>query len=1266
VSAAGQASASSSDHAVPYFPSASDSLGRQGFVRVINHSDAAGEVAVDAFDDGGASYGPVALSIAAGQTVHFNSIDLEEGNAAKGLTGSTGAGVGAWRLVLDSALDIEVLSYIRTTDGFLTAMHDTVPAADGRHDVAVFNPGSNLSQQSLLRLVNLTDAEAVATIAGTDDSGASPGNGATVSIPGRAARTYTAAELEAGGAAGLAGSIGDGSGKWRLAVESAREIVAMSLLSSPTGHLTNLSTAPDNAVDGAHQVPLFPSASDPDGRQGFVRVINRSDRAGEVTVRAFDETDRAYETLTLEIGAGEARHFNSDDLELGNTDKGLAGSTGAGEGDWRLELTSGLDLLVLSYIRTDEGFLTAMHDIAPRSARRHRVAVFNPGSNTNQRSLLRLVNSGSEAARVTIVGMDGNGASPGTEVVATVPAGGTRTLSASELEVGGDDFEGALGDGAGKWSLTVTADRAIAAMSLLSSPTGHLTNLSTAPRRGAGPVETAAEAYEALVAPIVQSSCVNCHVAGGESGDTPLVFATVSDSGHLSKNLDVFEAYVGADPDNRTLLLEKIRDPDHGGGVQVEADTDEFAAFDRFMGLVAEAAYPTGVCLRTPQVRDELVRQSGRADCAAVTDEDLSGVHSLVFTRTGIERLESGDFAGLHNLRTLRLRVERELSHLSGDVFAGLTNLGRLEISYTAIEEFPVDLFAPLAELGSLLLYSNSELRNLPAGLFEGLSKLQDLNLDNLPLGGLPSGLFAGLDRLESLLMRETRLTALPPDAFSGLPALSQLWMAGGRLAALPSGVFNGLQGLAELSLGNNDLRTLPPGVFSGLGNLRMLDLAGNPGAPFPLTVQLARTDASDLAAGPAELVVRVREGAPFGIKARLVAVNGTVASGDLEVDAGATESASTRVERSATGATHVGLRPFAPPSGFFTGLEVRAGPPLALFAESDEQWPAAEGEIPVHVLTVGGPEPEMDVAGYFSDPDGAALSYSVVVQCGGEACPDGAAPVVADVAGSTVSLSPNGAGTSTAIIAATDPAGLSAWQEVAVTVLPAPDPDSFQIGLVFDRSVPEEVRTTTRAMAERWMEVVTGDLQDIRLTDDLERDFEQCSSRVEDHRVYGTVDDILIFVRVAPVRGGKGYGGHCALRAASRLPYAGRFVLDTEEAAGQPEYTILHELGHVLGFGTVWTDLELLEHDGDSPYFTGPLAVEAYNAAGGDDATRIPVSPDWGHWHGDAFGWDHPRELMIDGGGTRLSAITIQSLADLGYVVDVDRADPFVLPGRR
>ena len=228
---------------VALFPSASDPLGREGFVRVINRSGEAGEVSVEAIDDSGAVLGTTALSIGGGATAHFNSSDLENGNPEKGLSGGVGSGAGNWRLLLDSELEFEVLSYIRTGDGFLTAMHDVAPSVDGEYRVAIFNPGRNPRQVSGLRLVNPGDEDAEVTIAGTDDSGASPASEVSLGIPAGKSVTLTALQLETGGE-GLTGALGEGMGKWRLRVRSDRPIVVMSLLESPTGHLTNLSTAP--------------------------------------------------------------------------------------------------------------------------------------------------------------------------------------------------------------------------------------------------------------------------------------------------------------------------------------------------------------------------------------------------------------------------------------------------------------------------------------------------------------------------------------------------------------------------------------------------------------------------------------------------------------------------------------------------------------------------------------------------------------------------------------------------------------------------------------------------------------------------------------------------------------------------------------------------------------------------------------------------------------------------------------------------------------
>ena len=298
--------------------------------------------------------------------------------------------------------------------------------------------------------------------------------------------------------------MGDGRGKWRLRVRGF-PWYAMSLLESPTGHLTNLSTAPDNATvlgDGRtlHRLPLFPAAGG--SREGFARVINRSRSKGEVAIEAVDDAGNRFGPVELALEGRQTVHFNSNDLEAGNAAKGLSSGVGAGSGDWRLELTSTLDLQVLSYIRTADGFLTSMHDLAPPTEDGLRdpltdgvrlwIPFFNPGDNPNQVSHLRLANRSDAPVEATITGIDDAGQTPGEPLQSTrwpgsvsvvIAAGATRQFTAAELETGNaKGLSGALGDGQGKWRLHVATSRDVDAMSLLSLPTGHLTNLSTTPR----------------------------------------------------------------------------------------------------------------------------------------------------------------------------------------------------------------------------------------------------------------------------------------------------------------------------------------------------------------------------------------------------------------------------------------------------------------------------------------------------------------------------------------------------------------------------------------------------------------------------------------------------------------------------------------------------------------------------------------------------------------------------------------------------------------
>ena len=236
---------------IPLFIPASHDT-QQGFIRMINHSDTGGAVSVLAVDDTGAEYGPREISLAARQTLHFNSNDLENGNPidnpdkVPGLEAGIGGGMGDWRLVLDTELDLEPLVYVRTTnDGFLTSMHDVVPEASMQHEVAIFNPAKNPNQVSRLRLINPGESDVTVSITGVDDKGTTPeGAPLTVQLDAGTAISISSTELENGSTDGrITGSFGAGEGKWRLFVSADGIIQVMSLLESMmTGHLTNLST----------------------------------------------------------------------------------------------------------------------------------------------------------------------------------------------------------------------------------------------------------------------------------------------------------------------------------------------------------------------------------------------------------------------------------------------------------------------------------------------------------------------------------------------------------------------------------------------------------------------------------------------------------------------------------------------------------------------------------------------------------------------------------------------------------------------------------------------------------------------------------------------------------------------------------------------------------------------------------------------------------------------------------------------------------------
>ena len=166
---------------------------------------------------------------------------------------------------------------------------------------------------------------------------------------------------------------------------------------------------------------------------------------------------------------------------------------------------------------------------------------------------------------------------------------------------------------------------------------------------------------------------------------------------------------------------------------------------------------------------------------------------------------------------------------------------------------------------------------------------------------------------------------------------------------------------------------------------------------------------------------------------------------------------------------------------------------------------------------------------------------------------------------------------------------------------------------------------------------------------------------------IEGTIDDLVIEVALAPIDGpGQilGQAGPRFVRTEDFLTLTGVMFfdiadLDFLEEIGLFEEVIVHEMGHVLGVGTLWNtapfgfDRTLRAGPDSNPYFTGRKANVFWNAEGGE--FELPIENMGGP--GTALG--HWREATLDNelmtgflnlGENPLSRITAGSMRDLGY----------------
>jgi hypothetical protein len=340
---------------------------------------------------------------------------------------------------------------------------------------------------------------------------------------------------------------------------------------------------------------------------------------------------------------------------------------------------------------------------------------------------------------------------------------------------------------------------------------------------------------------------------------------------------------------------------------------------------------------------------------------------------------------------------------------------------------------------------------------------------------------------------------------------------------------------------------------------------------------------------------------------------------------------------------------------GGVTGLVVVQGGNEAIFAGADATPPAVKA---VNGAGVGVP--------------GVAVSFSVTA--GGGTI--NAASAVTDANGvaslAKWTMGPVGALNSvTATIPVGTPLVLSdAGCDAAAST-------GFGITLCYRTTMTASQRQAFASAAAKWSGIITGDLPDVPPASYAGA----CGGSVPTYE--GPIDDLLIFATIEPIDGPfqiVGSAGPCTARSATLLPMIGSMRFDvadmnTLESRGLLNAVILHEMGHVLGIGTLWSRKGLVQDPSTATtaldtYYNGANGIAGFDAIGGTTYTggsKVPVANVGGsgtingHWRESVL--DH--ELLtgtIDDGSNPLSVLTVRSLQDLGYTVNVLNADPFFL----
>jgi hypothetical protein len=166
----------------------------------------------------------------------------------------------------------------------------------------------------------------------------------------------------------------------------------------------------------------------------------------------------------------------------------------------------------------------------------------------------------------------------------------------------------------------------------------------------------------------------------------------------------------------------------------------------------------------------------------------------------------------------------------------------------------------------------------------------------------------------------------------------------------------------------------------------------------------------------------------------------------------------------------------------------------------------------------------------------------------------------------------------------------------------------------------------------------------------------------------------IYVELAVSKIDGASGVrarAGPCAFDRTTELPRIGTLQLDMDDVLdmlnrGVFVNIIVHELGHIIGIGSEWGRHRLIEGRGTvDPEYRGDGGRAGLLRLGGSGRPKLADLGGKGryelHWRESTFG-DEIMTGQISAGKQPLSILTLMSLHDLGYLVNLTVAEPLTL----